>query len=88
MVTDQTIEKLMNLRLAAMAGAFVEQRQKPAMTQLGFDERFGLVVYGPIRVVSVIDTSSHAEFFHTSAAAANPQSDASCAQPACRVTGR
>ena len=44
MVTEQTIEKLMHLRLAAMAGAFEEQRQKPAMSQLGFDERFGLVV--------------------------------------------
>jgi DNA replication protein DnaC len=44
MVTEQTLEKLMSLRLAAMATAFEEQRQKPAMSQLGFDERFGLIV--------------------------------------------
>ena len=44
MVTEQTIEKLMNLRLAAMAGTFQEQRATPAMSQLAFDERFGLIV--------------------------------------------
>ena len=34
----------MHLRLAATASAFKTQRRKPAMSQLGFDERFGLVV--------------------------------------------
>jgi DNA replication protein DnaC len=44
MLTQPTIEKLNSLKLAAMAKAFADQMQCPDMTQLSFEERFGLIV--------------------------------------------
>ena len=44
MLTQPTVEKLHAMRLGAMAQAFVEQTQNPAMAGLCFEERFGLIV--------------------------------------------
>jgi DNA replication protein DnaC len=44
MLTQPTIEKLNSMKLAAMAKAFADQMQCPDMTQLSFEERFGLIV--------------------------------------------
>lgn len=44
MLTQPTIEKLNSMKLAAMAKAFADQMQCPDMTQLTFEERFGLIV--------------------------------------------
>jgi DNA replication protein DnaC len=44
MLTQPTIEKLNTMRLHAMAHAFQEQAANPTMTQLSFEERFGLIV--------------------------------------------
>lgn len=44
MLNEPTIDKLYNLKLAAMAEAWLEQQSQPDMTELGFDERFGLIV--------------------------------------------
>lgn len=44
MLTHPTIEKLQALRLAAMATAFEQQRSAPSHAELGFDDRFGLLV--------------------------------------------
>lgn len=44
MLTEPTVEKLRALRLETMATGYVEQQQKPDITELGFDERFGLLV--------------------------------------------
>ena len=44
MLTQPTIEKLNSMKLTAMAKAFATQMQCPDMTQLSFEERFGLIV--------------------------------------------
>ena len=44
MLTQPTIDKLNAMKLAAMARAFADQMQSPDMTQLSFEERFGLLV--------------------------------------------
>ena len=44
MLTQPTIEKLNSMKLTAMAKAFASQMQCPDMTQLSFEERFGLIV--------------------------------------------
>jgi DNA replication protein DnaC len=44
MLTEPTIEKLRTLRLDTMAQGYLEQREKSDLRELGFDERFGLLV--------------------------------------------
>jgi DNA replication protein DnaC len=44
MLTQPTIEKLNFMKLTAMARAFADQMQCPDITQLSFEERFGLIV--------------------------------------------
>jgi DNA replication protein DnaC len=44
MLTAPTLDKLQQLKLDAMAQAWTEQQQQAALTSLGFDERFGLLV--------------------------------------------
>ena len=44
MLNEQTIDKLMELRLHSMAKAFREQKQDAAVSGLSFEERFGLIV--------------------------------------------
>jgi DNA replication protein DnaC len=44
MLAQQTIEKLHGMQLGAMADAFQEQLDNPAMDELTFAERFGLLV--------------------------------------------
>src|SRR5674476_335653 len=44
MLTQPTIEKLNSMKLTAMAKAFADQMQWPDITQLTFEERFGLIV--------------------------------------------
>jgi DNA replication protein DnaC len=44
MLTQPTIEKLNSMKLTAMAKAFSDQMQCPDITQLSFEERFGLIV--------------------------------------------
>ena len=44
MMNEPTMEKLNALRLAAMAGAWMEQSKNPKMASLSFDERFGMLV--------------------------------------------
>lgn len=44
MLTQPTIEKLNAMKLTAMAKAFADQMQCPDITQLSFEERFGLIV--------------------------------------------
>lgn len=44
MLNEPTRDKLKALKLDAMAQAWQEQQQSPAVQQLGFDERFGLLV--------------------------------------------
>lgn len=44
MLTQPTIEKLIAMKLPAMARAFADQMQRPDMASLSFEERFGLLV--------------------------------------------
>ena len=44
MLTQPTIEKLIAMKLPAMAQAFADQMQRPDMATLSFEERFGLLV--------------------------------------------
>ena len=44
MLTAPTTDKLKALRLDAMAAAWAAQQQEAALSQLSFDERFGLLV--------------------------------------------
>jgi len=44
MLNEQTIDKLGELRLKSMARAFRDQLGDPAMKELSFDDRFGLIV--------------------------------------------
>ena len=44
MLTEQTFDKLHGLKLFGMAEAFKEQLQQPAIQDLTFEERFGLLV--------------------------------------------
>ena len=44
MLTEPTVEKLRTMRLDTMATSYVEQQQKSDIVQLGFDQRFGLLV--------------------------------------------
>lgn len=44
MLPNQTLEHLRELRLTAMADAYMRQLQDPHMSALSFDERFGLLV--------------------------------------------
>ena len=44
MLTEPTTEKLKALRLDAMAATWNEQRGKPDVNRLAFDERFGMLV--------------------------------------------
>ena len=44
MLTQPTIDKLNTMKLSAMAKAFAEQMQRPDLTGLSFEERFGLLV--------------------------------------------
>lgn len=44
MLNEPTLQKLQDLRLVAMADAWLEQQKKPDLVAIGFDERFGLLV--------------------------------------------
>ena len=44
MLTEPTVEKLRTLRLDTMAQSYEEQQQKSDIGELGFDDRFGLLV--------------------------------------------
>lgn len=44
MLTQPTMEGLRKLRLPAMAAGVLEQREQPDYTQLGFEDRLGLLV--------------------------------------------
>ena len=44
MMNEPTIDKLHAMRLGAMAEAWVEQNKSPKVTELGFDERFAMLV--------------------------------------------
>lgn len=44
MLTEETMEKLKNLRLDALAAAWTEQQKNPDSAGLSFDERLGLLV--------------------------------------------
>lgn len=44
MLNEQTIDKLIDLRLRSMAKAFREQLDDPAINGLSFEDRFGLIV--------------------------------------------
>lgn len=44
MLTQPTIDKLMAMKLPAMAQVFADQMQRPDMAPLSFGERFGLIV--------------------------------------------
>jgi DNA replication protein DnaC len=44
MLSEQTVNKLYEMKLGGMAGAYDLQRGDPAMAELSFDERFGLIV--------------------------------------------
>ena len=44
MLTEPTTEKLKSMRLDAMASTWNEQRSKPDVSRLAFDERFGMLV--------------------------------------------
>lgn len=44
MLNEATEEKLQTMKLNGMLGAWVEQRASPGSEELGFDERFGLLV--------------------------------------------
>jgi DNA replication protein DnaC len=44
MLNQQTIQKLLAMKLAGMAEAFQEQQQQPNMDALSFEERFSLIV--------------------------------------------
>lgn len=44
MVNEATINKLYEMKLSAMAGAFRQQMQEAAINSLSFSERFGLLV--------------------------------------------
>jgi DNA replication protein DnaC len=44
MLNEQTLEKLYAMRLTGMAEAFAEQLRQPGISELSFEERFGLLV--------------------------------------------
>lgn len=44
MLTEQTMDKLKNMRLDALADAWAEQQKNPEVASLSFDERLGLLV--------------------------------------------
>jgi DNA replication protein DnaC len=44
MLTEQTLDKLYSMKLTGMAEAFKEQLQQPSLSNLSFEERFGLLV--------------------------------------------
>lgn len=44
MLNQQTIEKLYAMRMRGMADAFTQQQEDPGSTQLGFEERFAMLV--------------------------------------------
>lgn len=44
MLNQPTFEKLVHMRLSAMALAFRQQSEDPGITNLSFDERFGMLV--------------------------------------------
>jgi len=44
MLMEPTIEHLRQMRLGAMADAWLEQQKNPNITELSFDDRFGLLV--------------------------------------------
>jgi len=44
MLNEPTIEKLKALKLDGMAAAFLEQQKNTGFSELGFDERYGLLV--------------------------------------------
>ena len=49
MLTENTITKLQQMRLSAMANAFREQQLDPNMVSLSFEDRFGLLVDQVVR---------------------------------------
>jgi DNA replication protein DnaC len=44
MLNQQTIEKLYAMRMRGMADAFSQQQEEPQSSQLGFEERFAMLV--------------------------------------------
>ena len=44
MLTENTVTKLQEMRLSAMASAFKEQMTDPNMAGMSFEDRFGLIV--------------------------------------------
>ena len=44
MLTEQTMTQLHDMKLHGMADGYEEQRQCPQMTEIDFDERFGMLV--------------------------------------------
>ena len=45
MINQSTIDKLIEMRLTAMADAFRIQMDDPAMKEVPFEDRFGMLVY-------------------------------------------
>ena len=43
MMTNQTLDRLCEMRLSAMADEFRRQMELPSMSELSFEERFGLL---------------------------------------------
>lgn len=44
MLNEQTIDKLLEVRLKSMVGALREQQNDPTYSQISFDDRFGMIV--------------------------------------------
>jgi DNA replication protein DnaC len=44
MLTEPTVQMLLEMRFGAMADAYLEQQRDPKIDELNFDERFGLLV--------------------------------------------
>jgi len=44
MLHEQTIDKLLEMRLKSMVGALREQQNDPTYSQISFDDRFGMIV--------------------------------------------
>jgi hypothetical protein len=44
MLTNPTLDTLRHLRLHAMADAYIQQLKDPGLSELDFDDRFGLLI--------------------------------------------
>ena len=77
MTNQSTIDKLIEMRLTAMADAFRIQMDDPAMKEVPFEDRFGMlrnfiiqhfqIIHFPVFIhSSIINTSLHLNLFHSS----------------------